>query len=220
VSERSTRDAEDARLLEGIRGGDEAAFTALVRRYTPQLLRVARMYAPSRAVAEEAVQETWIGVMRGAERFEGRSSVKTWLFRILANVARTKARKEGRSIPFSSAAPAREDPGGPAVDADRFLPPDDARAPGAWATPPSAWPVPEERLLEGEARDLILREIAGLPPAQREVITLRDIEGWSSEDVRNALEITDTNQRVLLHRARSRVRSALESYFSAVEPVR
>ena len=210
----SERD-QDLRLLEGVREGDEQAFEALVRRYSGQLLRVAQMYVPSRAVAEEVVQETWLGVLRGAERFEGRSSVKTWLFRILVNVARTRARKESRSIPFSSAAgPADADE--PLLDPSRFQSAQD-RQPNWWSAPPSAWPLPEDSLLGGEALRVILGAIEELPDSQREVVTLRDVEGWSAEEVRNALEITDTNQRVLLHRGRTKLRAALESYFGAVQ---
>jgi RNA polymerase sigma-70 factor (ECF subfamily) len=212
--EAESRNADDLRLLEGVKRGDEEAFRQLVERYSGQLLRVAQMYVSSRAVAEEVVQEAWLGMMRGAERFEGRSSVKTWLFRILANIARTRARKEARSIPFSSAA-GPEDADQPLLDPSRFQSAQDPR-PNWWSAPPSAWPTPEDSLLEGEALRVILSEIEKLPDSQREVVTLRDVEGWSSEDVRNALEITDTNQRVLLHRGRTKLRAALEAYFGAV----
>ncbi len=204
-------------MVEALRAGDEATFASLVDMYSSALMRLARMYVPSAAVAEEVVQETWLGVIRGIDRFEGRSSLKTWIFRILVNNAKTRGQREGRSIPFSSVA----DPGGekePSVDPDRFLPADDSRYPGHWALGPTPWPTPEERLLSGETRDLILEAIKELPPAQREVVTLRDVEGWSSTDVRNALEITETNQRVLLHRARSKIRAALEEHFGAMEP--
>jgi RNA polymerase sigma-70 factor (ECF subfamily) len=207
-------DADDSRLLQGIRDGDDGAFAELVRRYHGQLLRIAQMYVPSRAVAEEVVQETWIGVLRGAERFEGRSSVKTWLFRILANIARTRAKKEARSIPFSSAA-GPEETNEPLLDPSRFQSARDP-APNDWSAPPLAWPTPEDSLLTGEARAMLLRQIEQLPPAQREVVTLRDIHGWSSKEVCNALEISETNQRVLLHRGRTKLRAALEEYFGAV----
>jgi RNA polymerase sigma-70 factor, ECF subfamily len=209
VSEQS-----DERLLDGVVAGDDRAFSELVGRYSGQLLRVAQMYVSSRAVAEEVVQETWLGVMKGAERFEGRSSVKTWLFRILANIARTRGRKEARSIPFSSAA-GPEDADEPLLDPSRFQSAQGQR-PNWWAAPPSAWPTPEDSLLQGEALKVILSEIEKLPDSQREVVTLRDVEGWSSKEVRNALEITDTNQRVLLHRGRTKLRAALEAYFGAV----
>jgi RNA polymerase sigma-70 factor, ECF subfamily len=205
----------DRELVAALRRGDEAAFTWLVDEYGPTLLRVARMYVPTAAVAEEVVQETWIGVLEGIDRFEGRSSLKTWIFRILANIAKTRGERERRSIPFSSAAGAAgaEEP---AVDPDRFLPAGDERA-RAWALGPIPWPGPEESLLSGETRTVILEAIEKLAPAQREVITLRDVEGWSSEEVRNALEISETNQRVLLHRARSKVRGAIERYLNAME---
>src|SRR5918911_3707 len=173
---------------------------ALVERYGPMMLRVARMYVSSRAVAEEVVQEAWVGVLRGIGRFEGRSSLKTWLFRIVANTAKTRGVRESRSVPFSSLGDDEE-----AVDPDRFLGPGE-RFPGHWAAPP------EGRVLADEAMQVVERAIGQLPPAQRTVITLRDVQGLSSEEVRNALDLTETNQRVLLHRARSKVRAALEEY--------
>jgi RNA polymerase sigma-70 factor (ECF subfamily) len=203
--------ADERRLIEALRAGDEAAFEQLIRMYHASLLRVAQIYVSSRAVAEEVVQETWLGVLNGIGRFEGRSSLKTWIFRILTNIAKTRGVREGRSIPFS----ALQDPGGvpePAVEPDRFLPADDPREPGAWAAPPA--PLPEQALLAAETLAVIEAAIEGLPPAQRAVISLRDVEGWSSDEVRNALEISETNQRVLLHRARSKVRRALEEYVS------
>jgi RNA polymerase sigma-70 factor (ECF subfamily) len=208
---------EEQKLIEAIRQGDQDAFMRLVDMYGPALLRVARMYVPSAAVAEEVVQETWIGVLNGIDRFEGRSSLKTWIFRILTNIAKTRGERERRSVPFSSAAAAAADE--PSVDPDRFLPAGDERA-RAWALGPAPWPGPEESLLSGETRDEILRAIEQLPPAQREVITLRDIEGWSSEEVRNAMEISETNQRVLLHRARSKVRGAIEQHLNPMETTR
>jgi RNA polymerase sigma-70 factor, ECF subfamily len=207
---------QDAHLLAALRAGDEEAFAALVTRYHASLKRVARAYVSTDAVAEEVVQDTWIGVLKGIDRFEGRSSLKTWIFRILANIAKTRGERERRSIPFSSAAGAVA-AGEPAVDPDRFLPAGAERA-RAWALGPIPWPGPEESLLSGETRQVILEAIEKLPPAQREVITLRDVEGWSSEEVRNALELSETNQRVLLHRARSKVRGTIEQYLNAMEP--
>lgn len=206
-----------ADLVERLRRGDEAAFTALFDEYDGMLRRLARMYVSSAAIADEVVQETWVGVIKGIDRFEGRSSLGTWIFRILTNIAKTKGQREARTIPFSSAFDPAGEPGGPSVDPDRFLSPDHERAPGHWAFAPRAWETPEESLLSGEGRAVILEAIADLAPSQREVITLRDIEGWSSEEVRNALEISKTNQRVLLHRARSKVRAAIEGYFNAME---
>ena len=156
--------------------------------------------------------------MRGIDGFEGRSSLKTWIFRILANVAMRRGERESRSVPFSALA-AAEDTGEPSVDPDRFLPADHELFPGHWAVMPARWPTPEEGLLAGETRDVIARAIEELPKAQRTVIALRDVEGWSSEEVCEALEITAGNQRVLLHRARATVRTAIEEYFDAVEVI-
>jgi RNA polymerase sigma-70 factor, ECF subfamily len=172
------------------------------------MLRVARLYVTSRAVAEDVVQETWVGVLRGIDRFESRSSLKTWIFRILSNTAKTRGVREGRSVPFSSLA--GDEPGGPAVDPDRFLGAD-SRFPGHWAAAPRPWEG-GERLVARETLELIEREIAKLPPMQAVVITMRDVEGFDSDEVCNALDISETNQRVLLHRARSKVRRALEEY--------
>jgi RNA polymerase sigma-70 factor (ECF subfamily) len=194
---------EDAPLLDALRAGDERAFATLVDKYGPSLLRLARLYVPSRAVAEEVVQETWLAVLTGVERFEGRSSLKTWLFRILTNKAKTRGQRESRILPFSSLA-ADGDEDGTAVPVERF-----ARG-GAWATPPQG--VPEERLLASETRARVEEAIAALPPNQRAVITLRDVEGLSAEEACNVLGLTETNQRVLLHRARAKVRAALERY--------
>jgi RNA polymerase sigma-70 factor, ECF subfamily len=202
---------DDSRLVEALRDRDERAFEQLTREYNASLLRVAQIYVTSRAVAEEVVQETWLGVLKGIERFEARSSLKTWIFRILTNIAKTRAQREGRTLPFS----ALERPGAvpePAVDPERFLPPEHERWPGHWSAKPEPWP--EDRLLAAEARTVVEEAIEGLPPAQRAVISLRDIEGWSSEETCNALGVTETNQRVLLHRARSKVRRALENYVS------
>jgi RNA polymerase sigma-70 factor (ECF subfamily) len=173
------------------------------------MVRVAQIYVSRRDVAEEVVQEAWVGVLRGLDRFEGRSSFKTWLFRIVTNLAKTRAVREGRTIPFS----ALRTPGSvpeAAVEPERFRPLDDPHWPGHWASRPSEWP--EARLLENESVARIQQAIDALPDSQRAVITLRDVEGWSAEEVCNALELSETNQRVLLHRARSKVRHALERY--------
>jgi RNA polymerase sigma-70 factor, ECF subfamily len=203
--------AGESALVDALCAGEEAAFAELVRMYQGSLLRVAQIYVPSRAVAEEVVQETWLAVLNGIDRFERRSSLKTWLFRILANVAKTRAQREGRTLPLS----ALENPGRvpeAAVEPDSFLDSAHARWPGHWSARPAAWAAPEERLLGAETREVVARAIAELPAAQRAVISLRDVEGWSSEEVRNALGVTETNQRVLLHRARSKVRRALDDY--------
>ena len=195
-------------LVQRLREGDEPAFAELIDMYGATMLRVAQMYVRDRASAEEVVQETWLAVLNGIDRFEGRSSLKTWLFRILTNRAKTRGERDGRQVPFSSLAGAGEEDE-PAVDPDRFLGPDSAE-PGAWAAPPRAWP--QDKVLEHETLDVIKMAIEQLPEAQREVIRLRDVEGWTPMEVTDALEITDGNQRVLLHRARSKVRAALEAY--------
>ena len=211
-------DQIDERLAARLRAGDERAFAALVDRHSHALLRVAMAYVPSRAVAEEVVQETWIAVMRGIGAFEGRSSLKTWIFRILTNVAMRGGSRERRSVPFAALA-AAEDTGEPSVEPDRFLPADHELFPGHWVLMPARWPSPEEGLLAGETRAVIAAAVDELPAAQRTVIALRDIEGWSSQEVCAALEISAGNQRILLHRARTRVRAALEDYFGAVEAI-
>jgi len=203
--------ADDAQLLEALRGGDESAFEALVDKYHTSLVRLASIYAPDQRIAEEVAQETWLAVLRGLDRFEGRSSFKTWLFSILVNRAKTYAQREGRYARSASLDEIGTDPGESAVSPERFHPPDHPVWPGHWATPPSPWDdAPESRLESMETRQEIEVAITDLPDTQREVITLRDIQGLSSQEVCNILEITDTNQRVLLHRARSRVRRVLE----------
>jgi RNA polymerase sigma-70 factor, ECF subfamily len=198
----------EAELVDALRAGDETAFAALVDRYHSSLVRVARMYVRERSLAEEVAQETWLAVLNAIDRFEARSSLKTWLFRILTNRAKTRGERESRSVPFSSLG----DPDDPAVDPDRFRPEGEQWA-GGWKEPLQPWEGdPEERLLAGETRRLLLDTIERLPTAQRAVITLRDVEGFDAADVCNVLELSDTNQRVLLHRARSSVRRALEHY--------
>ena len=210
----ATTDSDGA-LVERLRAGDEAAFSELLQRYSGALLRFVRMYVPSTAVAEEVVQETWLGVLAGLDRFEGRSSLRTWLFRIALNRARTRGSRERRTVPFASLADREAGEDHPSVAPERFLGPDHDRWPRHWATPPRRWEeVPDRHLESEEAMARVRAAIAELPPAQRAVITLRDIEGWESAEVCNALEISETNQRVLLHRARSRVRADLETYFA------
>jgi RNA polymerase sigma-70 factor (ECF subfamily) len=208
----------DAELLVRLRAGDEDAFMTLVDKYGPLMLRIALTHVRSRAVAEEVVQESWLGVLQGLDRFEGRSSLKTWILRIVANRARTRGEREARSVPLSSLGPeAGEDE--PAVDPERFLGPEHPMYPGGWAIPPHSWArMPEEKLLAGETLQQVRAAIAKLPPRQQEVIVLRDVEGWEPEEVSQALDLTPGNQRVLLHRARSKVRADLEHYFEGVEP--
>src|SRR4051795_4844313 len=203
----------DADVVRALKRGDESVFAELVDAYSGGLLRMAQMYVRDRAVAEEVVQETWLAVLRGIDRFEGRSSLKTWIYRILINTAKTRGQRESRSIPFSAAAAADE----PAVDADRFLGPDHRWA-GGWMLGPAEWLTPEEELLQGETRDAILAAIEDLPESQRAVITMRDVEGLESDEVAEALGITAGNERVLLHRARTKVRAAIEKQLGAITP--
>ena len=209
--------ASDMELVEALRRGEEEAFALLLSRYQNPMLRIARIYVASHAVAEEVVQEAWLGLLQGLNRFEGRSSLKTWLFRILTNRAKTRGEREGRSIPFSALEDRSDESYEPSVEPERFLPPDHAKWPGHWALPPRSWDdVPESRLLAHEAREQIATAIDALPASQRVVISLRDIEGWAAGEVCELLGITETNQRVLLHRARSSVRRVLEQYLTPI----
>ena len=201
----------DAALLERLRDGDEDAFRTLVSEHGPFLMRLVMMHVPSRAIAEEVVQDTWLAALNGLDRFEGRSMLRTWLASIALNKARTRGTREGRILPFALLRRRYEEGGGPALDPDRFQGRRGER-PGWWASPPVAWEDPQSRLEANETRDVLLKAIRDLPPRQREVITLRDISGWDAEEVRNALDLSETNQRVLLHRARSKVRAALEEH--------
>jgi RNA polymerase sigma-70 factor (ECF subfamily) len=203
---------DDAELVQELRDGDEDAFRRLIDDHGPSLLRVAMSYVGTRAAAEEVVQETWVGVVKGVDGFEGRSSLRTWIFTILSNTAKTRAARERRVTPFSSLVRGDEDD--PAVDPDRFLPADHESDPGHWAIAPRHWPTPEQGLLSSEIREVILDAIEELPSSQRVVITLRDIEGRPAHEVCEALDLTEGNQRVLLHRGRSRVRAELERYFA------
>ena len=205
---------EEWKLVQALRAGDEAAFEALIERYHASLVRLAMLYVSDRAIAEDVTQETWLGVLEGLPRFEGRASLKTWLFRILTNRAKTRGQRESRSIPFSAFWDPDAEPAEPAVSPERFLPDDNPVTPHHWAVKPAAWDeIPEEYFLTRETLAHVQKAIEALPPSQREVITLRDIEGWTADEVCNALEISETNQRVLLHRARARVRRTLEVYF-------
>jgi RNA polymerase sigma-70 factor (ECF subfamily) len=204
---------DDLALVDALRGGDEAAFITLVERYQAPLVRLARLYVHDRAAAEDVVQETWLAVVRGIERFEGRAALKTWLFRILINRARTRASRDAQSFSLASL-PDPEAFSEPAVPPARFRPSDDPRWPGHWLVAPSADDLPEERLLADELVGRVRAAVAELPPTQRAVVTLRDIEGLSSTEVCQLLDLTEANQRVLLHRGRSRVRAGLEEYLS------
>ena len=204
---------EGAQLVKALRDGHEDAFVTLIERYHAPMLRLASMYVP-RAVAEEVVQDTWLGVLNGIHRFEARSSLRTWIFRILMNRTKTRIRREGRSIPFSALWDPAAEPAEPSVDPDRFLDATHPQWPHHWRTPPQSWgESPEDQLLAKEAQAYIQQAIDALPPSQREVIMLRDMVGCTPEEACEILSISDANQRVLLHRARSKVRRALELYF-------
>jgi RNA polymerase sigma-70 factor, ECF subfamily len=200
--------SDEFALLARLRAGDQDAFAWLVSKYYGSLLRFAMTFVSERSAAEEVVQDTWLGVIRGLDTFEGRSSLKTWIFRILANRAKTRGQREARSTPFSSL-PGDPDAGNdPAVDPGRF----DAN--GKWAEPPQPWTnsPPDRLLLQQETLNLIQRAIAELPPNQRAVIVLHDVEELDPVEICNILEISETNRRVLLHRARARIRRALEAH--------
>lgn len=208
--------ADEQALVAALRQGDEAAFEALLDRHHGAMVALALHYVRDRAVAEEVAQETWLAVLRGIDRFEGRAALKTWIFQILVNRAKTRGVRESRTVPLSALETPDLDGADAAVAADRFLPADHAQWPGHWASAPQRWDVdPEASLLSGELRGWIEQAIAALPESQRLIITLRDVQGWSPEEVCERLGITDGNQRVLLHRARARVRSLLEQHLSA-----
>jgi RNA polymerase sigma-70 factor (ECF subfamily) len=201
-----------ADLVARLRAGDEDAFAEVLTAWSPAMLRVARAHVSTQASAEEVVQDTWLAVITGLDGFEGRSSLRTWVFSILVNKAKTRGVKEGRTLPFSSVAP--ED-AGPTVDPSRFQGEGEPH-PGGWRPEgaPRAWvPSPEDALVAAEVRGLLTEAIDALPERQRVVITLRDVQGLSSSEVSEVLEISPENQRVLLHRARAKVRAALESYY-------
>jgi RNA polymerase sigma-70 factor, ECF subfamily len=201
--------ADEAAVIRRLREGDERAFEEVVERLYPAMIAVARGYVRSRAVADEVVQDAWLGVLRGLERFEGRSSLKVWVLQIVANIARTRAAREARSVPFSAFEREGDEP---AVPPERFLGPNEPY-PGHWRSYPTDWrTLPEERLLAGETLEVVQRAIEELPPMQRVVITMRDVAGCSAEEVCGTLDISEGNQRVLLHRARARVRATLERH--------
>jgi RNA polymerase sigma-70 factor (ECF subfamily) len=198
----------EADLLARLRAGDEQAFDALVARLYGTMLTVARSYVRDRAVAEEVVQETWLGVINGLDRFEGRSSLKTWILSILVNQARTRGSREARSTPFAALTPEDE---APSVDPDRFRGPHE-QYPGGWRAFPADWGSADRVLEDRETLRVAMRAIAELPLTQQTVIRMRDVEGYSSDEVCATLDVSEANQRVLLHRARSRVRAALERH--------
>ena len=214
AEDRKPFSADEDRLLEALLRGDESAFVELVNRYHATLVRLATAYVRDRAVAEEVAQDTWLAVLRGVHQFARRSSLKTWVFRILINTARHRAVRERRCIPFSAAWDAASGPFEPAVASQRFRGPAE-QWPGGWISFPPSWEdAPEQRLLSREVRHQVQSAIDKLPLSQREVVLLRDVQGWTAAEVCVALQISESNQRVLLHRARSKVRQALEEYLT------
>ncbi|HEY3181482.1 MAG TPA: sigma-70 family RNA polymerase sigma factor, partial [Gaiellaceae bacterium] len=194
--------ADESALVARLRDGDERAFESVVEAFYPSMIAIARGYVRSRAVAEEVVQEAWLGVLKGLDRFEERSSLRTWVLQIVANIARTRAIREARSVPFSSF---ETNDAEPAVEPERFRGADDP-FPGHWRSYPTDWrTIPEQKLLSGETLDLVKQVIESLPETQKLVITLRDVTGCTADEVCETLGLSPENQRVLLHRARARV---------------
>ena len=217
ADEEAAGEDPDAGLLVRLRAGDEAAFTELVDRWAAPMLRLAVTHTRSRALAEEAVQDTWLAVLQGLARFEERSTLRTWVFRILLYTSRGKAERE-RRVPAVSEAQrvVGEQARRRTVAGDPFLPASHPHWPGHWSEPPRSWVrTPDDALLGGELRGRLSEAVAALPERQRQVLTLRDVEGWTSEEVCRLLGILPGNQRVLLHRARSTVRTALDPYLTA-----
>ena len=214
----SDAESKERELLQALRNGDETAFSSLVDRYHTRLLRLARAYVPSEAVSEEVVQETWLGVLEGIHRFEGRSSLKTWIFQILTNRAKTRGKRENRSVSFSEATPHSDGEEDFALEPERFH--TSGHLTGHWAISPTTWEknTPERLLLSKEGIAQLEKAIQTLRANQRQVMILRDIEGIDSEEICKILNITPTNQRVLLHRARSKVRWALNDYLQDSSP--
>jgi RNA polymerase sigma-70 factor (ECF subfamily) len=210
-TERAER-GDEAALLAALRAGDEQAFERLVARHHAALVRVARQYVPTQEIAEDVAQEAWLGLLRGLDSFEGRSSLRTYLFRIVMNLARTRGVREARSAPFSSLV--RDEADGPSVEPERFIPSPE-RGDGHWASPIRPWSGSAEQIaLSAEAVQKVYDAIAELPEAQRRVVTLRDVEGFGADEVCDLLELSEGNQRVLLHRARTKLREALAEYYA------
>lgn len=206
ANERSARNDAEHELLAALRAGDGDAFAGLVDRYHAMLIRLAGIWISGPATVEEVVQDTWVAVIEGLSRFEGRSSLKTWIVGILLNKARSRARRDARTIEGDVSYD--PDSGAPPVDPARFS------WIGRWKSTPDSWEqlTPERLAVASEALAVLERAVAGLPAGQRTVVVMRDIEGWSAAEVCNVLDISETNQRVLLHRARSRLRTVLEAH--------
>ncbi|UKY54720.1 RNA polymerase sigma factor [Streptomyces inhibens] len=207
----------DEVLVQRLRDGDEETFALVLDAWSGSMLRLAMSFVSTKDSAEETVQDTWLAVIKGISGFEGRSSLKTWVYRILVNTAKARGTKESRTVPFASLLPEEE---GPTVDASRFRAPGEQYA-GHWAVgqEPRPWHIPEDHVLRGEVREVIAEAIDELPPRLRTVITLRDVAGYGSEEVCSLLEISPGNQRVLLHRARALLRRKLEEYLPGAHDV-
>jgi RNA polymerase sigma-70 factor (ECF subfamily) len=204
----------ESELVSRLRAGDETAFRILVKRHDGAMRRVARTFVENASVIDEVVQETWLAVIRGLDRFEGRSTLKTWIFSILVKRAQSRGARERRTTPFSSLV--EPDEHGCTVDPERFIPPGSSLA-GYWSVAPSRFfELPEDRLLAKETVQLVASAISELPVRQQQVIRLRDVEGWEAHEVCESLGISPANQRVLLHRARAAVRAALEEHLTNV----
>ena len=212
-----TYTADEAHFVAALRAGDELAFVALIDRYQPGMLRLAGVFVRDVSVAEEVVQEAWLAVLRGLHRFEARSSLKWWISSILVNGAKTRATRERRSIPFSALWDRGADPSDPSVEPERFRPDDAPQWPGGWASFPRSWSDgPDDRLLSKETQSQVRACIDALPAGQRAVVELRDLHGFTAQETCAVLQISEVNQRVLLHRGRSTVRSALEFYLTGM----
>jgi RNA polymerase sigma-70 factor (ECF subfamily) len=212
------RQPVDASLVERLRGGDSGAFGEIVWAWSPMMLQVARGYVSTEASAQEVVQDAWLAMIRGLDKFEGRSTLRTWMFAILGNLGRSRGVRESRTVPWSSLVPAEDE--GPAVDPDRFRGPDD-QWPRNWTSvgKPRPWPrSPEDLVIAAEDRSRLEDGLAQLPERQRVVVTLRDVHGLSSDEVCSILDLSAANQRVLLHRGRSQLRALLELHYASGEP--
>lgn len=204
---------DDTDLVARLRARDEQAYVAILDDWSDGMLRLAREFVSTSESARDVVQDTWIAVIRGVDAFEGRSSLRTWVYRILINTAKRRGVQEKRTAPMSSVLTADQD-SGPTVDPERFQSPEEPY-PGHWRASPAEWPSPEQALLDAEVRTRVAAALDCLPPRQRMVIDLRDVQGYSSDEVCAILQISAANQRVLLHRARAAVRCMLEEYFAA-----
>ena len=218
LQDRPTTSEADAGLLGRLRAGHDETFCELVRAWSPSMHRVARRHVPSDAVAEDVVQETWVAVLRGIDRFEGRSSLRTWVFRILINQAKTRGAAERRTVPFSCAFPDDEDEVSELTSAPRAAASDgESEWPRRWVRPAARWELdgPEAAVLAQETRVRLRAALDTLPPRQRQVVSLRDVQGFTGADVARELDLTEGNQRVLLHRGRGTLRAAIDEYLTA-----